>query len=633
MIETNLNLLEELEYYCKLENPVGALLLTGEWGCGKTYFIENTLRDSLKDTHVIIRISLFGIENIEALDLEIKKAWIISFGRFIKKVEDCKRFIIPIESMLSSISKAEGVSNVISKILSINYYDFINPTNTINDRKVVLVFDDLERAGLNTISILGVINEYCENKHFNVIVVANETRIAKEESSISYNEIKEKIFQRTITYTSDYKLIIRGIIEENEKIDEQYGKFLKEMKDPLICLFSGRNLDGVDLEHISMERVTSIYGYGDHIDRIDKAKEILRQRQHNIRSLKCAVQDFNRIYDILAKKGVQDISGWFLSFTAFMLVYKMGVTNEKIEQGLFSESFIDILYPGYYSSDHMPGCIRDWVTNGVWRQDVIETFFDNIMADSKEKGPADYVRTEKLCYLDEQTIEQGFESVLHDAYEGRLTIDEYQQFISNSVVAREYEIDLPEAIDWNKVYKGITKLINSIIQNEQPYYSNYIIHVDDHFTDDEKKIYKLIDEFKKNDILMFSENRRQYIELMKESGEKAFRVCQNKRMNDFDLEMAHSTSEAFDRADNYEKTYFPGYFHGMWSVIIQCTDYTNNMDKDKGQGFTTLIEDLEGLANKYKKENKAIAKKHAERFCSIVQEIIKEIDNIGVSLH
>lgn len=44
--------LKELVNYCKIEHPVGALMLTGEWGCGKTYLINTELIDSLKKTHV-----------------------------------------------------------------------------------------------------------------------------------------------------------------------------------------------------------------------------------------------------------------------------------------------------------------------------------------------------------------------------------------------------------------------------------------------------------------------------------------------------------------------------------------------------------------------------------------------------
>lgn len=64
-----MNTVEELKYYCAERQPVGALMLTGEWGCGKTYLLNNSLADELKDSYVFLRVSLFGMESIE----EVKK--------------------------------------------------------------------------------------------------------------------------------------------------------------------------------------------------------------------------------------------------------------------------------------------------------------------------------------------------------------------------------------------------------------------------------------------------------------------------------------------------------------------------------------------------------------------------------
>ena len=60
--------LEELVYYCNEPEPVGALMLTGEWGCGKTYLLEHDLKKQLEQTHVILRISLFGLSVTEAIE-------------------------------------------------------------------------------------------------------------------------------------------------------------------------------------------------------------------------------------------------------------------------------------------------------------------------------------------------------------------------------------------------------------------------------------------------------------------------------------------------------------------------------------------------------------------------------------
>ena len=41
--------LDELMYYCEEPEPVGAVLLTGEWGCGKTYLMDTEMKEALKD--------------------------------------------------------------------------------------------------------------------------------------------------------------------------------------------------------------------------------------------------------------------------------------------------------------------------------------------------------------------------------------------------------------------------------------------------------------------------------------------------------------------------------------------------------------------------------------------------------
>ena len=45
-----MNTLEELLYYCNEPEPVGALLLTGEWGCGQTYLIDHALKPGFSKT-------------------------------------------------------------------------------------------------------------------------------------------------------------------------------------------------------------------------------------------------------------------------------------------------------------------------------------------------------------------------------------------------------------------------------------------------------------------------------------------------------------------------------------------------------------------------------------------------------
>lgn len=75
-----MNTLEELKDYCQEEKPVGALMLTGEWGCGKTYLVDNVLSKEL-ESYVFLRVSLFGIGTVNELREEVKRRW------FYKQVE------------------------------------------------------------------------------------------------------------------------------------------------------------------------------------------------------------------------------------------------------------------------------------------------------------------------------------------------------------------------------------------------------------------------------------------------------------------------------------------------------------------------------------------------------------------
>ncbi len=49
-----MNTIDELLYYCDEPEPAGALLLSGEWGCGKTYLIKHNFSDAIKDKAVVV---------------------------------------------------------------------------------------------------------------------------------------------------------------------------------------------------------------------------------------------------------------------------------------------------------------------------------------------------------------------------------------------------------------------------------------------------------------------------------------------------------------------------------------------------------------------------------------------------
>ena len=144
--------LSELIHYCNEDDPVGAMLLLGEWGCGKTYLIEKDLAGALKDTHIIIKVSLFGMNNQKDLQDSVRQKWFEAclpiLGTLRKAKENTKGFWMALNGVIRIINPiAGGAGDVMT---SVNALDLLPIKNEIEDirtyakKRVVLVYDDFE---------------------------------------------------------------------------------------------------------------------------------------------------------------------------------------------------------------------------------------------------------------------------------------------------------------------------------------------------------------------------------------------------------------------------------------------------------------------------------------------------------
>ena len=608
--------LSEIVYYCRTNCPVGALLLTGEWGCGKTYLIENELPEKVREDCVIIRISLFGIPTIEELHKSVKQAWIHAKGGLLDKASGVGRFKDFIEKVSSMIpnDKAKGA---IEAALSFNLFEFIKIENSIDGKKVILVFDDLERSKLSIQEKLGAINEYCENQRFNVIIVADEKKLVNEPE---YREYKEKIVQRTIHYKPCYSDVVHSVIMAVK--EEKYKKLLLQNESYIVALFAGQDIDGNSLD----EQVTETSGtfkrlYNQEgIDAEERRKKLLKSRPHNIRSLKTSIQDFERIYDLLLAKKVEDCHKWLFSFIAFEMASRANLVHVSERYGsLFSNYDVAILYPGLYDSRYMPEALSKWVVDGIWDKELLEDYIDQHYRHREALSPKDQVRNCRIDYLEEKIAKQGLQDILQDTYDGELSLNEYVFFVINSRLSRYYNlIDLN--IDWESVYSGINKRIELNIQNgEKHELLQEAIENLEGFSDEEKKAYQIIKEARDGSVAMYEANRRDYINEMRTNPEEAFIKISNRRFKCFDKEMADATVEGFKKVNTSGKIQFPAYFEGVWG------NYRNFYDIDR-EGIEKTREALKFLKDKLsivKKDYKDLPFK--KRF---TQAFIETIDRL-----
>lgn len=234
--------------------------------------------------------------------------------------------------------------------------------------------NDLERTNISSTDLLGCINDYCENQSFNTIIVANEQKIKdSSDNELSYHEIKEKIVQRVIQFVPDYGEVVSNSIELMS-CGIEYKGLLRRNKKLLVKVLSGDFNDNVIIEQYKAEN----YKFSGNKKREEYQKEeenlrnLLVQRPHNIRSFKCAIQDFERVYDKLVKAGIQDGSKWLLSFVCLMMTNKAGLIQENPRYGnLFRYLNVEKLYPEVFDSNFILNGVSKWIIYGEWNDEII----------------------------------------------------------------------------------------------------------------------------------------------------------------------------------------------------------------------------------------------------------------------
>lgn len=188
MSNTNKHIEEFLDYYLNVEqSPDYAVLITGCWGSGKTYFIRQYLEgkgaagknvvkmfDWLTDCekYVVVYVSLFGAKSREEMD---KRVWETLHPKLNSKI------VKAIPGAVSLIGKIVGTAtaNPFVTIAGENIAVFsenVFEAEKKDLKKVVVVFDDVERADMPLPELLGYLNEYVERLHVPCILLADKDK-------------------------------------------------------------------------------------------------------------------------------------------------------------------------------------------------------------------------------------------------------------------------------------------------------------------------------------------------------------------------------------------------------------------------------------------------------------------------
>lgn len=466
-----MNTVDEIRAFISQKENNGALLLTGKWGCGKTFLVNQVINKlNQGNDFIAVSISLFGIDSIELLHNEIKNKVFFSRG-FEETQKKSKNIFSRIRNFSVNATDILGesfsIAKSINKALTIRWQDYFNvgqyiccyrkntkmTDHTTNKKccnkkekivikkRLVLFFDDFERSKLDRIELMGVINEYSENRKVKVIIIADEEKIARKktdennietkrendndndtsiinyENYFNYSEFKEKLISRTLKIEPDYTAVIDSIINSYEETVIGYKDFLIVNKDIIYQLYIESDSD-------------------------------------NFRSVKSFIIDYERLHEAWQNSNVssENEPNMFYNFGAITFGVKMGIYKKEEYGVLSSASKLMKIFLKWNSIYNLKAC-QDWFLNNVWNK---ENFISEINQTFKVQS---YTADEKfmlfnLWNLEQKDVENGLPKVIENAYKGKLTRDQLIDLMQKIHYLKKFTVSLPCNIDYTKIENG-----------------------------------------------------------------------------------------------------------------------------------------------------------------------------------
>lgn len=539
-----MNTKEEIKYYVSQKSNTGALLVTGKWGCGKTYMIRQTINGlNEKIDCVAVLISLFGIDSIELLHNEIKNK--VFFSRGLEKAHAKSKHIFSRIKDFSVnatdiLGETFSIAKSINKALTIRWQDYFNvekyiycydakseAKNHLAKKQLVLFFDDFERCKLDRIELMGVINEYSENRGVKVIIIADEEKITNknkekstnkegsgENNEYKYSEFKEKLISRTIKINMDYKSTIDSIINSYEETVMNYKEFLEKNKDLVYCVFSESDTD-------------------------------------NFRSVKSFITDYERVHEALKGLSVSDElePNLFYNFGALLFGFKNGFYQEGEYGFLFADIKTKELF-SKWSSTYVLNSFQDWIIKGIWSKEnfVIEV---NSKFNPNQLTVGEKFLLYNLWDLKQTDIEDGMPEIVNRAYDGDLTRDQLINLLQKIHYLNGCSISMPCDIDYSKIKEGFSlrmkRIINFEIQEPKRHAFSEKSEIDEGAYD----LYEDIEKFDKK--LYILESRKNFIDHLKSENKMGSYDFRHKLIGSFDTDLLELFYNKYLECDNSAK--------------------------------------------------------------------------------
>lgn len=241
---TSAELTRYIKHYIEKDKTKSAIMLSGDWGTGKSHYIQHELIPELQkeDTVRCITVSLYGLKSVN----EISKSIYLELRA--KSLQKKNEFTVTGKLVGKTVVK--GITSFFGIDLSASEEDIQQIYDSIDLSGKLIILEDIERSQIDILELLGYVNNLVEQDGVKLLLVVNENEIIKYEqikqdspenkrmaapfASLSskqdrvytdktkeYLSVKEKTVGDTLQFEGDFKTAIRQIITsfENTRLD------------------------------------------------------------------------------------------------------------------------------------------------------------------------------------------------------------------------------------------------------------------------------------------------------------------------------------------------------------------------------------------------------------------------------
>ena len=516
--------------------------------------------------------------------------------------------------VLFDFGKIKKIAKSANMLLSIDIHDFLPIEKEVYcivageeqpvKKKLVLVFDDFERCKIGVIDLLGIINTYVEDKRIKTIVIASEDNIEDEEN---YKTFKEKVVERTVKLDMEYRRIQQEMIEDYKTETSEYKEFLKKESPKLFQVFE-------------------------------------ESGSRNLRTFKSCLIDFERVYGLWhsLKLPTDGMGEALYVFAAYLFEVKGGNYKKMDEYDEYHFNFLEekaedkkrnpprwqttqdgenSKYKRYNAQYRIQPLIR-WMIEGEWNEQRIKAALNQRFS-VKETAPEREVLDKAFWELSQEIIDRGLPQVLQQAYDGKLTTDDYVALLGRLDDFRKIGVPIQCDVDDARMIQGFhnrkAKIIKGDICEERGHRRLMRDEEETRLTPQEQTLNKEIEKFQ--DQWPYLMNEIFFMDYLKNPTYEKGLAAKSIVLVCFDDELLTAFLSAYKEANISEQ-------QEMLTTLKEISFRGGVVERDETYIETTRknFEELENaLHSEAEHANDAVKKFYANRHLEVVKQIRQKL--------